>query len=83
MLNLIPNLVYIDCDHQNGAKPCSPPGELAVTSPFRLGQGSTMLVGADAVSPVTPEYRPPFGLTGTGEYIEDYEAQMRIALAKQ
>jgi len=40
-------------------------------------------MGADAGSRVTPEYRPPFGLTGTGEYVEDHEAQMRIALAKQ
>ncbi len=67
-------------------------GELPVTSPLRLGQGAAMLVGADAGAPVTPEYNPPFRFTGTirrvivdvsGEYVEDYEAEMRIALAKQ
>jgi len=67
-------------------------GELPVTSPLRLGQGAAMLVGADAGAPVTPEYKPPFRFTGTirrvivdvsGEYVEDHEAEMRIALAKQ
>jgi len=67
-------------------------GDLPVTSPFRLGQGAAMLVGSDAGSPVTPEYQPPFSFTGTikrvivdisGEHVEDYEAQMRVVLAKQ
>ena len=67
-------------------------GNIPVTSPIRLGQGAAMLVGADAGAPVTPEYTPPFHFTGTlkrvivdvsGEYVEDYEAQMKIALAKQ
>jgi hypothetical protein len=67
-------------------------GELPVTTPLRLAQGGAMLVGADVGAPVTPEYKPPFKFTGTikrvivdvsGEHVEDYEAQMRIALAKQ
>ena len=67
-------------------------GDIPVTAPFRLGQGAAMLVGADAGTPVTPEYTPPFRFTGTlkrvivdvsGEQVEDYEAAMRIALAKQ
>jgi hypothetical protein len=67
-------------------------GELTVTSPLRLGQGAAMLVGANSGSSVTPEYQSPFRFTGTikrvivdisGEHVEDYEAQMRIALAKQ
>ena len=67
-------------------------GELPVTTPLRMAQGGAMLVGADVGAPVTPEYKPPFRFTGTikrvivdvsGEHVEDYEAQMRIALAKQ
>ena len=51
-----------------------------------------MLVGADTGSSVTPDYDPPLRLDGrihrvivdvSGEHVEDYEAQMRIALAKQ
>jgi hypothetical protein len=66
--------------------------KLDVTSPLRLGQGAAMLVGADAGSPITPEYESPFSFTGTikrvivdvsGEHVEDYEAQMRVVLAKQ
>jgi arylsulfatase A-like enzyme len=67
-------------------------GELPITTPNRLAQGGAMLVGADTGAPVTPEYQPPFRFAGSikrvivdvsGEYVEDYEAQMRIALAKQ
>ena len=67
-------------------------GELPVTTPNRLAQGGAMLVGADVGAPVTPEYQPPFHFTGaikrvivdvSGEHVEDYQAQMRIALAKQ
>ena len=67
-------------------------GDLPVTSPLRLGQGAAMLVGADAGAPVTPEYRPPYRFTGTikrvivdisGEHVEDYEAEMRLVLARQ
>ena len=51
-----------------------------------------MLVGADTGAPVTPDYQPPFRFTGTiirvivdvsGEHVEDYEAEMRVFLAKQ
>jgi arylsulfatase len=51
-----------------------------------------MLVGADADSSVTSNYDPPFRFAGrihrvivdvSGEHVEDFEAQMRIALAKQ
>ena len=51
-----------------------------------------MLVGADTGSSVTSDYLPPFKVDGrihrvivdvSGEHVEDYEAQMRIALAKQ
>jgi arylsulfatase len=67
-------------------------GELPVTTPIRLGQGAAMLVGADAGSTVTPAYTAPFHFSGTlkrvivdvsGEHVEDYEAQMRVALASQ
>ena len=67
-------------------------GEFPVTTPNRLAQGGAMLVGADVGAPVTPEYKPPFRFTGaikrvivdvSGEHVEDYQAQMRIVLAKQ
>jgi arylsulfatase len=67
-------------------------GDLPVTTPIRLAQGGHMLVGADNGSSVTPDYDPPNPFTGTihrvivdvsGEHVEDYEAQMKIALAKQ
>ena len=67
-------------------------GDIPVTAPFRLGQGAAMLVGADTGGAVTPEYKAPFHFTGvlkrviidiSGEHVEDYEAAMRIALAKQ
>ncbi len=67
-------------------------GDLPVTTPIRLAQGGAMLVGADTGSPVTPEYTAPFRFSDrirrvivdvSGEHVEDYEAQMKIALAKQ
>ena len=67
-------------------------GEFPVTTPIRLAQGGAMLVGADTGSSVTPDYDPPFRFDGrihrvivdvSGEHVEDYEAQMKIALAKQ
>ncbi len=67
-------------------------GELPITTPIRLGQGGAMLVGADAGAAVTPEYEAPFRYRGrihrvivdvSGEHVEDHEAQMRVALAKQ
>ena len=47
---------------------------------------------ADTGSSVTSDYDPPFRFDGrihrvivdvSGEHVEDYESQMRIALAKQ
>ncbi len=67
-------------------------GDLPVTTPIRLAQGGAMLVGADTGAAVTPEYTPPFRFGGrihrvivdvSGDQVEDYEAQMKIALAKQ
>jgi len=67
-------------------------GDLPVTTPTRLAQGGAMLVGADTGSSVTPEYASPFRFSSrvhrvivdvSGEHVEDYEAQMKIALAKQ
>ena len=67
-------------------------GDIPVTAPYRIGQGAAMLVGADTGGSVTPEYKAPYHFTGTlkrvivdlsGEHVEDYEATMRIALAKQ
>ena len=51
-----------------------------------------MLVGADTGGSVTPEYEAPFHFTGTlkrvivdvsGKQVEDYEAAMKVVLAKQ
>jgi len=67
-------------------------GDLPVTTPIRLAQGGAMLVGADTGASVTPEYAPPFRFSHrihrvivdvSGEHVEDYEAQMKIALATQ
>ena len=67
-------------------------GEFPVTTPIRLAQGGAMLVGADTGSSVTPDYEPPFRFHGkihrvivdvSGQHVEDCEAQMKIALAKQ
>jgi arylsulfatase len=66
--------------------------EFPVTTPYRMGQGAAMQVGLDGGGAVTPEYRAPFRFTGTirrvvvdvsGEHVVDYEAEMRIALARQ
>ena len=67
-------------------------GTLPVTTPLRLAQGGAMLVGADTGASVTPKYKAPFLFSGeikrvivdvSGEHVVDYEAEMRIALAKQ
>ena len=67
-------------------------GELPVTTPIRLAQGGAMLVGADTGSTVTPDYVAPFRFNHrihrviidvSGDHVEDYEVQMKIALAKQ
>jgi arylsulfatase A-like enzyme len=65
---------------------------LPYTVPIRLGQGGAMLVGMDAGSPVSPEYKPPFKYAGglkrvivdvSGEAVVDHEAEMKIYLRKQ
>jgi arylsulfatase A-like enzyme len=67
-------------------------GSLPVTIPLSLGLGAGVSVGADPGSPTMPDYAPPFAFTGTvhkalvdvtGEAVEDYEAKMRVYLARQ
>jgi hypothetical protein len=67
-------------------------GTLPVTIPLSLGLGAGVSVGADPGSPTMPDYAPPFAFTGevhkalvdvTGEAVEDYEAKMRVYLARQ
>ncbi len=66
--------------------------ELPHTIPLRAGQGGSMIVGVDAGSPVSPEYKPPFKFTGelkrvivdvSGESVSDHEAEMKAWLRKQ
>ncbi len=66
--------------------------ELPYTIPLRAGQGGAMIVGVDAGSPVSPEYKPPFKFTGelkrvivdvSGESVSDHEAEMKAWLRKQ
>lgn len=82
-----PGVVKLLCDGKEIGR-----GDIALTSPNRLGQGAGMLVGADTGSAITPEYEAPFRFTGkiarvivdiSGEHVEDYESQMRVALAKE
>ncbi len=67
-------------------------GDLPVTIPLSLGLGAGVSVGADPGSPTMPDYAPPFAFTGqvhkalvdvTGTPVEDYEAKMRMYLARQ
>jgi arylsulfatase A-like enzyme len=67
-------------------------GELPVTMPITVGLAGGVSVGLDAGAPVTTEYAPPFAFTGTifravydvsGERVEDHEAEIRMALARQ
>ena len=62
-----------------------------VTTPFIINPGA-LTCGANPGSPVSPEYRSPFRLTGTlhsvtvdvsGELIEDSESQVRMTMARQ
>ena len=66
--------------------------DFAATVPITYGLGGGISCGADAGSPVTDAYRPPFHFTGTiyevaidvsGELIQDDEAITRAILAKQ
>jgi arylsulfatase A-like enzyme len=67
-------------------------GNLPVTIPLSLGLSAGAAVGADPGSPTMPDYQPPFKFTGqvnkvlvdvTGTPVEDYEARMRVYLARQ
>lgn len=67
-------------------------GDLLVTIPLSLGLTAGVAVGLDPGSPTMPDYQPPFKFTGqvnkalvdvTGEPVENYEAQMRMYLARQ
>jgi arylsulfatase len=66
--------------------------DIPLTMPLSLGLGGGIVCGADTGSPVWDKYEPPFKFTGTlysvrvdvsGEMIEDTEAEMRFALARQ
>jgi arylsulfatase A-like enzyme len=65
---------------------------IPLTMPLSLGLGGGIVCGAEAGSPVTAEYRPPFKFTGTlynvtvvvsGDLIRDEEAEMRKVMARQ
>lgn len=67
-------------------------GDLPVTIPIQLGLAAGVAIGADPNSPTLPDYQPPFKFTGqvhkafvdiTGEPVENYEAKMRMYLARQ
>jgi arylsulfatase len=67
-------------------------GDLPVTIALTLGLAAGISVGADAGAPVMTDYTPPFAYAGTvkkvlvdvsGEHVEDYEAKMRMYLARQ
>lgn len=66
--------------------------DLPVTTPIAVGLSGGVIVGADAGSPVTDEYRPPFRFTGRlhtvtidvrGDLIRDTEGELRAVLARQ
>lgn len=67
-------------------------GDLPVTIPLSLGLAAGVAIGADPGSPTMNDYQPPFRFTGevhralvdvTGDAVEDYEARMRMYLARQ
>ncbi|TAJ45468.1 arylsulfatase [Methanofollis fontis] len=66
--------------------------DLPLTTPILFGLGGSLTCGRSGGSPITPAYTPPFPFTGTlhrvvvdvsGERIEDHEAEIRLALARQ
>jgi len=66
--------------------------ELPYTMPITISIDEGLSCGEDPGSPTTPLYQPPFAFTGTlhrvavdvsGERIEDHEAEIRLALARQ
>jgi arylsulfatase len=67
-------------------------GSLPVTIPLAMGLAAGVSVGADVGAPVTDRYDPPFAFTGglekivydlSGDSVEDHEAEIRAALARQ
>jgi arylsulfatase A-like enzyme len=67
-------------------------GDLSVTIPMQIGLTASVSVGANPGSPILPDYQPPYKFTGevhkafvdvTGEPVENYEAKMRMYLARQ
>jgi arylsulfatase A-like enzyme len=67
-------------------------GDIPLTNPLSLGLLSAITCGADAGSPVTPKYQPPFLCTAriysvtvdvSGELIKDDAAKMRAVMARQ
>jgi arylsulfatase len=65
-------------------------GHLPVTIPLMMGLGGGVSIGANAGSPIMPDYGPPFAFTGvvkkvlvdvTGVPIEDEEARIKAYLA--
>ena len=66
--------------------------ELPVTMPITISIDEGLTCGQDPGSSVSEAYGPPFAFTGTlhrvvvdvsGERIEDHEAEIRMALARQ
>lgn len=66
--------------------------EIPLTIPNMIGLGGGLAVGQDAGSAVTDSYKAPFAFTGTihrvvvnvsGDRLEDHEAEIRAALARQ
>jgi arylsulfatase A-like enzyme len=67
-------------------------GDIPLTMPLSIGLAGGIVCGADTGSPVWDKYQPPFRFTGTlfscivdvsGELIQDPEAHMRMAMARQ
>src|SRR5262249_10219041 len=66
--------------------------EIPLTMPLAIGLAGGFVCGADSGSPVWDKYKPPFKFTGTlhsvtvdvsGELIQDHEAALRHAMARQ
>lgn len=67
-------------------------GDIPLTMPIMIGLAGGFVCGADTGSPVCDRYGPPFKFTGTlhsvtvdarGDRVEDKEAALRVALARQ
>ncbi len=66
--------------------------DVLVTTPLSLGLTGGVTCGSAHRSPVIPDYQPPFEFTGqihnvtvdvSGQLIEDKDAEVRIAMARQ